>query len=124
MNKRILMMGLMVFLASACQQAGYVNLAPKSGETAVEATVDKSIRTLDDIKVFDSEADVPGEYDKLGIISWRGWQANTKVIMSWLKKGAYEKGGNAIILKSIKPKGLFTYSYGTGEAIAIKLKSK
>jgi prenyltransferase beta subunit len=74
------------------------------------------------IQVFASEADVPSGFEKIAVINVRGWQANSAWILLALKIQASKEGGNAIILKTVNPKGLFTYSYGTGEAIVIRLK--
>jgi phosphoribosylformimino-5-aminoimidazole carboxamide ribonucleotide (ProFAR) isomerase len=114
-KKRLLPVVLSGLLMCSCAQTGFVKLGP-------EAIATKRICLAKDIQVFSAETDVTVAYDKIGIVNYRGWQANTNVIMSWLKEEASKKGGNAIILKSIKPKGLFTYSYGTGEALAIRLK--
>lgn len=106
-----------VLLCSCASQTGFVKLGPATTPNVV-------ICAAKDIQVFSAEADVAGEYDKIGVVNYRGWQANTEVIMSWLKGEASKQGGNAIILKSINPKGTFTYSYGTGEALVIRLKIK
>ncbi len=104
-----------LFLCSCAPQMGFVKLG-------TEATPTTRICAAKDIQVFSAEKDVTGEYDKIGVVNFRGWQANTEVIMSWLREEASKRGANAIILKSVNPKGLFTYSYGTGEALAIRLK--
>jgi hypothetical protein len=98
-------------------QTGFVKLGS-------EATVNDRMCSAENIQVFSSEADVTGTYDKIGIVTYRGWQADIEVILSWLKGAASKKGGNAIVLRSVNPKGLFTWSYGTGEALVIRIKSK
>jgi hypothetical protein len=117
MIKRFFGVVLSGFLMCSCMQTGFVKLGS-------EATVYNIICSAENIQVFSSEADVTGTYDKIGIVTYSGWQANTEVILSWLKEEASKKGGTAIVLRSINPKGLFTSSYGTGEALVIRIKSK
>jgi len=117
MIKKILWIVALLFLMNSCAEVGFTKLG--AGKHFQPETL-----PLESIQVFISESDVPGEFDKIGIVTYRGWQANEACILSWLKLKTLEEGGNAIILRSIKPKGLFTYSYGTGEAIAIKIKTK
>jgi hypothetical protein len=105
----------MLVLCSCASQTGFVKLG--SG-----ATPNFVICAPKDIQVFSAEKDVTVAYDKIGVVNYGCWQANTEVIMSWLKEEASKRGGNAIILKSVNPKGPFTYSYGTGEAQVIRLK--
>lgn len=104
-----------VFLVSSCSQSGVVRLGP-------EAVSREAVCPVKDVLVFASEVDLPEGFVRLAVVNYRGWQANTKVILSWLKLKAQQEGGNAIVLKSIKPKGLYTYSYGTGEALVVLLK--
>jgi hypothetical protein len=117
MIKRFFGVVLSGFLMCSCMQTGFVKLGS-------EATVNNRICSVENIQVFSSEADVTGTYDKIGIVTYRGWQADIEVILSWLKGEASKKGGNAIVLRSVNPKGLFTWSYGTGEALVIRIKSK
>ena len=102
-------------LLCACAQTGTVRLGPAGGFRP-------AVVSVADIRVFSSEADVPAEFDKLAMVNVRGWQANTAWIISGLRVLAQREGGNAIVLRSVVPKGLFSYSYGTGVALVIKVK--
>jgi len=100
----------------SCSQTGAVRLGP-----VVASRV--AFCPPAGVQVFASEADVPSGFERLAVVNVRGWQANTKWILSALKVRASAEGGDAIVLRAVKPKGLFTYSYGTGEALVIRLKA-
>lgn len=106
-----------VLLVSSCSQTGYVKTGPGSAPPIVGAAAGS-------VQVFQSEADLPAGAVKLGVVNVRGWQANTAWILQALKVRAWAEGGNAIVLVKVNPKGLFTYSYGTGEALVFKLEEK
>ena len=106
-----------VFLMCSCAQTGFVKTGPG-------APVQKVASPGDDVQAFSAEVDLPAGAEKLGVVNVRGWQANTAWIVQALKVRARAEGGDAIVLVKVKPKGLFTYSYGTGEALVFKLKQK
>lgn len=106
-----------VFLMCSCAQTGFVKTG--QGEVARSAAA-----VEDGVLVFDAEADLPAGAEKIGVVNVRGWQANTAWILQALKRRARAEGGNAIVLVKVNPKGLFTYSYGTGEALVFRLKKK
>lgn len=117
--KRIFFFPLIVsiFLMCSCAQTGFVKTSP-TREAAPTVRVDDSVR------VFTAEADLPAGAEKIGVVNVRGWQANTAWIIHALKVRARSEGGDAIVLVKVNPKGLFTYSYGIGEALVFKLKAK
>lgn len=103
-----------MFSMASCVEVGFTRLSTDG--------YFNSKPSVESIQVFLSEKDIPGEFINIGIVTVRGWQANEEWIIYKLKERAQIEGGDAIILRRIDPRGLFTYSYGTGEAIAIKIK--
>jgi hypothetical protein len=114
--KRFCLVPLFVFMCS-CAQTGFVKTD--------QAAPAQKVASLDDsVRAFTAEADLPAGAEKIGVVNVRGWQANTAWIIHALKMRARAEGGDAIVLVKVNPKGLFTYSYGTGEALVFKLKAK
>jgi len=104
----------LMFSMASCAEVGFTRLSTDG--------YFNSKPSVESVQIFLSEKDIPGEFIKLGVVTVRGWQANEEWIIYKLKEKAQIEGGDAIILRKIDPRGLFTYSYGTGEAIAIKIK--
>ena len=114
MIKKLSSIIVLIFLMTSCAEVGFTRLSTDG--------YFNSKLSVENVQVFLFEKDVPGEFIKLGVVTVRGWQANEEWIIYKLKEKAQTEGGNASLLKRMDPKGLFTYSYGTGEAIAIKIK--
>jgi hypothetical protein len=117
MMKKALFAVFLVLLMSSCMEVGFTRMG--GGGPFFNARP-----SAESVQLFLTDADISGEYETLGLVNVRGWQAGSSWIISKLKEKAQEEGGNAIILRSINPKGLFAYSYGTGEAVVVRLKTK
>ena len=113
MIKKILMGMSLVVLMSACVSTNAIMLADGSTYPVVSP---------ENIRVFISENDVPGEFIKIALVTVKGWQSDQEAVLYMLKKKAGSLGADAIVLKSAEGEGLFSYSYGRGEALAIRLK--